>query len=189
MLRVTPIYGSRWSDKGAAVGPQCTLVEYADCRVLLNVGWTAAALSSSEDGGSLPQLPPHDALILTDSTLESIGGLPLYYRQWQERHSSSSSSKKDGTQPDTRARSASSSASSSLPPIFATFPVVKMGQMTLYDYHAAICMDGGKPPFTLQDVDTVFGATAAIKYSHPQQLTPSQQQRPTLTITARKWRC
>jgi len=41
-------------------------------------------------------------------------------------------------------------------PIYATFPVVKMGQMTLYDQHAAICLDGGRPPYDLEDVDDVF---------------------------------
>lgn len=150
MLRVTPIYGSRWSSEGAAQGPQCTLVEYADCRVLLNVGWNL----------EMPSLPPHDALILTDSTLESIGGLPLYYRQWKDNN-----------------------GAEDLPPVYATFPVVKMGQMTLYDQHAAICTDGGKLPFSLQDVDDAFASITAIKYSHPQRLGTPQ---PTLSITAHR---
>jgi cleavage and polyadenylation specificity factor subunit 2 len=168
MLRVTPIYGSCWSPEGAAVAPQCTLVEYADCRVLLNVGWFPTSISGSHVDESFPALPPHDALILTDSSLECLGGLPLYYRQWQQQQQQQYAA-------EDRA---------ALPPIFATFPVVKMGQMTIYNDHAAISLDGGEPPFTLQDVDQVFAAITAIKYSHPQKLGPAAA--PTLTISAHR---
>lgn len=183
MLRVTPIYGSRWSEEGAAVGPQCTLIEYADCRVLLNVGWSASAAAAAS---SFPQLPAHDALILTDSTLESIGGLPLYYQQWKENNKKKAGENDNNKNSDTAPQDGSS-GNRPLPPMYATFPVVKMGQMTMYDQHAAICMDGGKPAFSLQDVDDVFCAITAIKYSHPQPVSPEgQEQQTSLTITAHR---
>lgn len=137
MLRVTPLYGSRWSNDGPAQEPTCTLVEFGACRILWNMGLPL--------NGRLPPLPPHDCLLLTDSTLGSMGGLPLYYAQQQQQQQSSSSS----------------------PPtlIYATFPIVKMGQMTLYDYHANLCTDGQTPPFTLAQMDDAIAACQAVKYS------------------------
>ncbi|GAX14644.1 cleavage and polyadenylation specificity factor subunit 2 [Fistulifera solaris] len=122
MLRVTPLSGSRWSEDGQALEPDCTLIEFSDCRILCNLG----ALPPEEE------LPPHDCVLITDSTLQSLGALPMYR----------------GTAP-----------------IYATFPTVKMGQMTLYDHHAALSMDGVRPPFTLEELDAAISAIICIKYS------------------------
>ena len=100
MLRVTPIYGSRWESGGPAPLGSCTLIEYANVKVLVNAGGPV-------DDYDWQSLPEHDCLVLTDSTLESMGSLPLYCR-----------------------------SSSSTADIFATFPTVKMGQMSLYDHHS-----------------------------------------------------
>jgi hypothetical protein len=54
MLRVTPIYGSRWEDEGPASIGSCTLVEYADVKVLVNVGGPVI------DYDWQSQLPEHD---------------------------------------------------------------------------------------------------------------------------------
>jgi len=152
MLRVTPVYGSRFSAEGEAEDPSCTLLEFSGCRCLVNVGWLSMTMRGSmmEQQPEEFQFPPHDCVLLTDSQLESLGGLPVYYRQ----------------QVALAAR-ADPPGSYVPPPIYATFPTVKMGQMTLYDQHAAICMDGGRPPFTLQDIDDVFAAIIAIKYAQP----------------------
>jgi len=83
-----------------------------------------------------------------------------------------------------------------LPPIYATFPTVKMGQMTLYDQHAAICMDGGRPNYSLQDVDDVFASITAIKFSQQKYVAASSNpSKPVLSVTAhraghgaRRWR-
>ncbi|KAL3909984.1 MAG: hypothetical protein SGILL_007870 [Bacillariaceae sp.] len=40
-----------------------------------------------------------------------------------------------------------------------------MGQMTLYDYHANLSLDGQKPPFSLEELDVAFGQLRTIKYS------------------------
>ena len=109
MLRVTPIYGSRLDERGPSNTSRCTLIEYGGVSVLWNVGWT----------DSLPRLPEHQALILSDSTLGCMGGLPLYHQKFPSI------------------------------PAFATFPTVKMGQMALYDQHASLCLDGTRPPFSL----------------------------------------
>jgi cleavage and polyadenylation specificity factor subunit 2 len=129
MFRITPVYGNRWSTKGQATEPQCILIEYANARLLCNVGWWV--FSSSD----FPQLPEHNALLLTDSTTQCVGGLPLYHLQF----------------PDS--------------PVYATFPTVKMGQMTLYDQHAALTFDGKRPPFSLEEIDRAFGSVTCIKYS------------------------
>lgn len=169
MLRVTPIYGSRWSAKGQAEEPACTLVEYGGCRVLWNIGWTAVqdASSSSQSGPQFPELPPHDCLILTDSTLQACGGLPLYQQQMESK-------------------SALAGAASAPPPIYATFPTVKMGQMALYDQHAAVCLDGGLAAYTLQDVDNVFSRVTAIKYSQTMTVYNPATGQADLSVTAHR---
>jgi cleavage and polyadenylation specificity factor subunit 2 len=254
MLRVTPIYGSRWSPQGQAEEPHCTLVEYAGCRVLMNVGWwpttrthttitnttgggstaaitttttttttttagatggitsgsgsasanattagtTAAAAAASrgglhenEDDEFPNNLPPHDCLILTDSTLQSIGGLPMYYRQMRRRcrmeksrNNSKNSISDNGGDPDEPKNAKNDHDENNnnnndkltfctMPQIYATFPTVKMGQMTLYDQHAAISMDGGRPPYSLQDLDDAFAAVQCIKYSQQVYIAPN----------------
>lgn len=124
MLRVTPVYGSRW--QASAPKGSCTLVEYAGVKVLVNVG--GPVTSSLE-------LPDHDCLVLSDSTLESLGSLPRYCEVYPEK------------------------------PVYATFPTVKMGQMTLWDHHAHISLDGGRPPFTLEQVDAAIARMQTVKYS------------------------
>jgi cleavage and polyadenylation specificity factor subunit 2 len=134
----------------------CTLVEYADVRVLVNVG-----LYSPEEGQSFwSNLPPHDCLVLTDSKLESIGSLPLYVKG------------RAGKSKET--------------PIFATYPTVKMGQMTLYSYHADISLDGGRPGFSLEEMDEAFAQLRTIKYSQTMLLPLSSVQSNTIAGTGPK---
>ena len=193
MLRVTPIYGSQWSAGGSAEEPTCTLVEYGDCRILLNVGWihqpdvgaTTQQQQHQQQPAEFPWLPDHDCVLLTDSTLQSMGGLPLYYQQQQQKQEERRQERRrqKGSEPvPSNATSSSAHADEDedhlgeaawLPPIYATFPIVKMGQMTLYDYHATICLDGGRPPFTLSLIDNAIAAIQSIKYSQPILLSPS----------------
>jgi cleavage and polyadenylation specificity factor subunit 2 len=140
MLRVTPLYGSKYDVHGQSEEPVSTLIEFAGRRILVNVGW-----NTTFDFDSTDALPDHDCLLLTDSTLRSIGSLPSYYNASRRRR---------------RHRLADSGHR-----ILATFPTVKMGQMTLYDQHSALATDGGTPPYTLDDLDDVFAAVEAIKYS------------------------
>lgn len=114
--------------------------------MLWNVGWTE----------SLPPLPDHQALIVSDSTLGSMGGLPLYYQQFPTK------------------------------PIFATFPTVKMGQMTLYDQHASLCLDGSRPPFSLEQLDSAAAALQTIKYSQTVTISDPNTGQPALSITAQR---
>ena len=148
MIRVTPVYGSRFDSSGASNAPRCTLVEYGGVKVLWNVG-----LGS---GDAMPELPEHHAVIVSDSTQESIGGLPLYCKQ---------------------------SKSTS---VYATFPTAKMGQMTLYDQHAAFCLDGKNPPYSLEELDTSIGALETIKYSQKVIVHDPVTNQPALSITAQR---
>lgn len=188
MLRVTPIYGSRWSKEGQAEEPSCTLIEYGGCRVLWNCGWCAAssaaaitAATATKDEGITnsqeqtshahdafifpKELPDHECLIISDSTIQASGGLPLYYKTMLE-------------------------TKGYVPPIYATFPTVKMGQMTLYDQHASICFDGGRPPYSLEDIDNVYSSTTgvitAIKYSQSITVYQPQTGQSSLLITAQR---
>jgi len=83
----------------------------------------------------LPELPEHKALLVGDSSLASLGNLPKYTKNYPSI------------------------------PTYCTFPTVKMGQMALYDHHAAQCLDGRQPAFTLDQVDAACSALNTIKYS------------------------
>lgn len=146
MLRVTPIFGSRW--QASAPPGTCTLVEYANVRVLVNVGSRSSCRSSSGTGSNCNDRssssdpssrydvwPEHDVLVISDSTLECIGSLPLYCK----------------AHPHTQ--------------ILVTFPTAKMGQMTLWDYHAQLSLDGGSPAYTLEHIDHAMQRLTTIKYS------------------------
>jgi cleavage and polyadenylation specificity factor subunit 2 len=159
MLRVTPVYGSRFDADGSAEPPTCTLVEYGGVRVLWNVGWWGESSSSSSTETSFPSLPDHDCLIVSDSTLNSLGGLPLYL----EHHYK---------------------AKNLHIPLYATFPTVKMGHMTLYDHHASISLDGGKPPYTLEQMDDAMAKLHTIKFSQTMTIWGQDQEQPSLSITA-----
>ena len=147
MLRVTPIFGSRWENKGPAPLGNCTLIEYADVKVLINLGGPLADFDWQNE------LPEHDCLVLTDSTIECMGSLPLYHR---------SPSAVDST-------------------VYATFPTVKMGQMSLYDHHANLCLDGSPPVFSLEEMDQAFAELQTIKYAQTILL---PRDKPRLSITA-----
>ncbi|KAK1746876.1 cleavage and polyadenylation specificity factor subunit 2 [Skeletonema marinoi] len=158
-LKVTPIYGSSTPSASSATtsqtdenseplewlsspGPSCTLVEYAGMKVLLNAGWdeTLSATGNTQDGTfadtNMPMLPKElpnvDAVLICDSTLSSLGGLPLYF----------GASKTDKFGP--------------------TYPTVKMGQMTLYDHHASLSLDGCNPGYSLEDVMLSLGKIVFI---------------------------
>lgn len=222
MLRITPVYGSSSSldadvDSNddnddppewlASPGPSCTLIEYAGCRLLLNVGWdesmvcysssftekvevNSSSVGAKKGGGhdnddgddidgnkNLHTKLPEDvnAVLICDSTLSSLGGLPLFYGH---RNSSSSSSNSGGKNNDDAIMEEGSMGDSSKttkrtkqrqnnPPFLATYPTVKMGQMTMYDHHASLSLDGRNPGYTLEDVDSVFNTDAfvTLKYS------------------------
>jgi len=232
MLRVTPLYGSRWDSTGASRSGSCTLVEYADVKVLVDVGLRinnnknvihvqsestgSESNSTVEEGKSKSSvessplsfwesLPPHDCLVLTDSTLESMGSLPLYVegmrRAFQKRReldlSSSTNNASLGQQRRGSARSLDGDSDEMdqdfFLPIYATFPTVKMGQMSLYDHHANISLDGGRPPFTLEQMDRAIAMLQTIKYSQSLTLpntlaagSSSGSTKPRLSVTAHR---
>ena len=55
-------------------------------------------------------------------------------------------------------------------PVYATRPIVQMGQMFLYDAHRARYTQEETELFTLDDVDTAFDSVIALKYSQTLQL-------------------
>lgn len=192
--------------------PSCTLVEYAGMKVLLNAGWdetfsasvqavddyARAAIDdknisrSSNYNASLPilpkELPNVDAILICDSTLASLGGLPLYFGASKKSKfgraprstisnpkSSSTALYNDDDDDDDdeddhimiNSETRKQEKKAKNPPFLATYPTVKMGQMTLYDHHASLSLDGIHPGYTLEDVDAVFGNNSfhTLKYS------------------------
>ena len=96
--------------------------------------------------GTFNGIPDVDAILLTDSSLQSIGGLPRYFgRDDYNINTINNNTSKKGV-PAKRKR----------PPIYATFPTVKMGQMNLYDHHANVSLDGGNPGYSLSSIDDLF---------------------------------
>ena len=174
MLRVTPLYGSHGHNPASAslsIPPSSTLVEYGGVRVLVNVGWDEsypildgpAAASGSEGEGGADQIPPAslpdvDAIVIADSTLASLGGLPIYLgRRGRARRAAAAAAAAATSAAATGGGGGEGKADPpAIPPIYGTYPTLKMGQMTLYDYHATQCFDGRDPGFDLADVDELF---------------------------------
>ena len=48
--------------------------------------------------------------------------------------------------------------------VYATLPVHKMGMMYMYDHYLARSADSEFDLFTLDDVDTAFGAFVPVRY-------------------------
>jgi Cft2 family RNA processing exonuclease len=117
-------------------------------RLLVNVGHDES-YSSNPGTSNVVDLPQVDAVLVTDSSLQSLGGLPYYYGQ-----DSYKSRTKNNNKP-----------SANTTQIYATFPTVKMGQMNLYDHHANVSLDGGNPGYSLQDIDSLF--TTSTYYQQP----------------------
>lgn len=183
-------------------------MEYADVKVLVDVGLRNNNNNNNihdnsnihnntlgDDGARSQQsphsfwesLPPHDCLVLTDSTLESLGSLPLYVegmrRAFRKRRNGEESSnsntnaianstssqqqqhRRGSFRKDNNKDLFGDSNESFVLPIFATFPTVKMGQMTLYDHHANLSLDGGSPPYTLEEMDGAISMLRTIKYA------------------------
>ena len=178
MLRITPLYGSHFNPYGEAEEPTCTFIELSRCRCLINVGynpsfWNNLIYASTTSDGLANRIPDHDCVFIMNSTWQCVAGLPLYYEYMQTQYNNG--------------------AISFIPPIYATYPTIKMGQMTLYDYHATIAMDGNSPPFTLQSIDNVFASMTAIKFSQQIFLSSSsepassnQSSGPQLSVTAHR---
>jgi len=173
MLRVTPVYGSSLSASPtikddnpnewlSSPVPSCTLVEYAGVRLLLNVGWDESLPTNSTEAATsnnIPQSLPDDidAILICDSALSSLGGLPKYFK--------SSKKSKRGRTP--RNNNSTNTSKKNNPPFLSTYPTVKMGQMTIYDHHASQSLDGNNPGYSLEDVDAVFSKDSftTLKYS------------------------
>lgn len=144
-------------------------------KVLLNAGWDetlsnhqeASATSAADipnTNNNMPilpnELPNVDAVLICDSTLSSLGGLPLYF--------GASKTDKFGRAPRSlHTTDEQINNQRTNPPFLATYPTVKMGQMTLYDHHASLSLDGQNPGYSLEDVDAVFGKDSfhTLKYS------------------------
>lgn len=183
--------------------PTCTLVEYAGVRLLLNVGWdeslpgpsssasssfvpAVAAATKASDGTSLNnksntllpnELPNNvDAILVCDSTLSSLGGLPFYFGACKSKTNRGNRAPRSLLSLTTTTATSTTSMTeeevlrrhnNNNPPILATYPTLKMGQMSMYDNHASLSLDGHNPGYTLEDIDAVFSTDSfsTLKYS------------------------
>lgn len=133
MLRVTPLFGSSPFEVDHSV-----LIEFGPFKLLWNVG----QVDLSKYAALYDQL---DAILLSNSSLPSIGALPVlirYYHQERSNHHSTV-----------------------LPPVYATFPTVKMGQMALYTEHAVQSFDGNDTIYTLEELENAIDCIQSMKYS------------------------
>jgi len=192
MLRVTPIYGSTGhhpKSKSLSLPPSCTLIEYGGVRILVNVGLdesmstntaTATSAANATDASVFyHELPAADVILLTDSSLQSIGGLPFYYGQdaLQTQTALKHKQKKQHKQKKITKTNSNNDDENNLKhedkhmQIFATYPTIKMGQMNLYDHHANISLDGGNPGYTLSDIDSLFASSTYYTSTQSQSQT------------------
>jgi len=186
MLRVTPIYGSYGhnpDNESLSLPPMCTLIEYAGKRVLVDVGWDESC-SLGEDVGTRDVLPEADIVLICNSSLSSVGGLPFHFGPKNRKRRLRKYAR---MKTDKIAASAVSNLSKVPPPVYGTLPTCKMGQMSLYDAHANISMDGGNPGWDLDDADTVFSVNCfhTVNYSQPITL-QTKKNKDALKITAHR---
>jgi Metallo-beta-lactamase superfamily domain len=150
MFRVTPLYGSSLRqaqeiEDEEAASPVCTMIEYDDqYRILWNVGWTFLQQGDLDFGRFLPPMDVIDGILISDSSLQALGGLPMLLKD---------------------SKTSKNATSDVVIPIYTTLPVVKMGQMNLYDQHAALVYDGCTPYYDLHHVDSIFGTVEPYRPS------------------------
>ena len=188
-LLVTPLYGSHGHHPASAslsIPPSSNLLEYGGVRVLVNVGWDESypvpdfdRLRAGDAGaggrGTPPlRLPKVDAILLTDSTLAGLGGLPMYLGRRARAAAAAADAVAAGDgKGKGKGKGPATPDLAPIPPIYGTYPTLKMGQMTLYDHHATLCLDGRDPGFDLSDVDELFSEGVRffpLKFSQALQL-------------------
>ncbi len=118
--------------------------------------------SYSLSDNNVVELPVVDAVLITDSSLQSLGGLPYYYGQESGNKRRNIHQSGEGV----TSKSSGGRDLSGITQIYATFPTVKMGQMNLYDHHANVCLDGGNPGYTLLDIDSLFTTSTYYQQSN-----------------------
>jgi cleavage and polyadenylation specificity factor subunit 2 len=125
----------------------CYLLELEGCTLLLDCGWGADF--NPEELASLAEAAPRvDAVLLSHADLAHVGALPY-----------------------ARARLGLRA------PVYATIPVVKMAQMTLYDAHASAARHRNPMAtaedamlFSLDDVHVALGAATELVFAQLTQL-------------------
>ena len=202
-LLVTPLYGSHGHHPASAslsIPPSSNLLEYGGVRVLVNVGWDESypvpdfdRLRAGDAGaggrGTPPlRLPKVDAILLTDSTLAGLGGLPMYLGR-RARAAAAAADAVAAGDGKGKGKGPATPDLAPIPPIYGTYPTLKMGQMTLYDHHATLCLDGRDPGFDLSDVDELFSEGVRffpLKFSQALQL-PLPPPVPAVAPSGSRW--
>lgn len=117
----------------------CHLLELGALTLLLDCGWSA----TFDDLDALTPIaeaaPRVDAVLITHGDVAHLGALPYAYARLGLRA-----------------------------PVYATLPVCKMGQMALYDAHAAAARhrpDFDDERFSLDDVHAAFSGVRELKFS------------------------
>ena len=216
MLRVTPIYGSYGhnpKNESISLPPMCTLIEYGGKRVIIDVGYDESSSYGDDaklemnqshneeknnhtclDRCQTPTLPEADVVLICNSSLSSIGGLPYYCgpksRKRMIKKYSKIAKMRHGNDKSAATAAAQALVTLSKPPpiVYGTLPTCKMGQMSLYDLHANCCLDGGNPGFDLDDIDVVFSPERfqTVNYSQPIVLQNNANNKDTLCVTAHR---
>ncbi|KAK3819700.1 MAG: beta-lactamase-like protein [Benniella sp.] len=118
----------------------CYLLEIDEAKILLDCGWNDAF--NVDDLRQLKRIAKNvDACLLSHSTLHHIGAL-AYARSYM------------GLRAQT----------------YATFPVVDMGRLTLYDIWQSKRATEDFTTFNLEDIDQAFEAITCLRYHQPIEL-------------------
>ncbi|KAF8569376.1 hypothetical protein P879_01141 [Paragonimus westermani] len=115
-------------------GPPCYLLQVDEFHCLLDCGWCPVA--NPDYVKKLSQWARHiDAVLLSHQGLRHLGLLPYLVGSCGLKC-----------------------------PVYATTPVYKMGQLTLYDFYQSMWASEDFSAFTLDDVDAAFDLVTQVKY-------------------------
>ncbi|KAF0990511.1 hypothetical protein HZS_4623, partial [Henneguya salminicola] len=115
-------------------GPICYLLKIENLRILLDCGWDYNG--NIDQIGEISNITKQiDAVLLSSCDISRIGAYPYLF-----------------------------SHCGLTCPVFATYPITKMGHLALYDYYQSI-FEAREIEFTLDDIDNAINHLSSLKYS------------------------
>ena len=139
---------------GESYGPHSYILQLDDFKFMLDCGWDTHRedFQASIKEKFLSLASDVDCIILSHPGMEHSGGLPLLYKILSEQ-------RKDGKM-----------LGKSMPPIYATVPVKRMGQLFVYDYFLNQHNNKEFTEFKLDDIDKVFESIIPLRNNQTVQL-------------------
>ncbi len=143
MVKVTPLWGGCTSTTNRYAA-SCTLLEIGSCRILLDCGFSTPMMDKKSIKQSINDLKDNggiDVILISHGDLEHLGAIPMLFN-------------------------GENALSLSSVRIICTHPVLKMGQMVLYDYVLNESMEGHEAEiYNFDDIDNVLSSVETVKYN------------------------